>query len=1382
MANDIIRKITVLAEESGLDNLTKKLKTLETAQGRVAIAAEQWADAEGEAARKGRSALETFQGLERRLVGYARDLANVEKAVNAAYRVIAQEKITDPSRAQAVVTAAIERTTIYKEHVEGLIQANERLAQSEREAQQARVTAIARRHSPFDTHVGAFRQDQERRALQAVEEAAKIDRVLEQTHKKQLQREIEYAALEERQFQRALKEMEDREKADAQLTQQRLADEALVDRYREIYAKKQIQREIEAAEVEERQFQRELKQMEEQERERAALRQQMEKEANDLRSKIDPVTHAHGIKEKEVERYKELLDADIINRTEYVRAVEHAQSKYDRVARNYGNDATANKLKLAAGEWQNLSFQVNDAVTMLLSGSSVFQVVATQGGQVYQSLAAADGGVKGGIQAVIEAAKGFPRWIMSMVTPLRLLGVTAIATAAAVTKAWWDYSSGQEELSKSLRGMGRGSGATVSGMNITAREIAEANSISIQSARSIQAAFAATGRIHASLFAEMGRTTKRFADYTGLTMDEAAKELAKAFSDPAKGAEDLQEKIGLIDSRTKRYIQTLVNQNERQRAIQVLNEAVIEGVGRQEKHVSQLGKAWNYVWNQAKMLYDTVGRGVDIALGGGTNEELLERAQRELDNLRKQRQAFGGAMAWMPGIDAVTQQSERELLKRIDELKEKIQKGAADAADQLNKELGEKGEAIIRGLLSDLDRLQGARDQLKILEDLQANPEAMEKMGVGADALAEALQRARSAVDNFKTAADRLIETHRLELQAIDAETLAERANLEAERARIDAINDGRNALEESLAAEAARNRVIAEANRNARDALRDAERQQRLFGLKPYQRALEMQRQREEDFRRENTLGSGVLQTPVRPISPTVPGALRLGAGETIHGRATAEQMQRIVAGTAKAAQDLGVSAKDLLTIISYETAGTFNPRKPGQITKYGRHEGLIQWGQPQQRDHGITDLGNIEQQTAAMVSYFRRAGVRPGMGIMDLYSAVNAGYVGRTGWSDKKAGGAPGTVADKVNYQMGGHAAAAQAALARFGSNQPIPVVLAGPQSQRLDRIPQTPLPQTTQTMPEVGVTADEDAARAAAIQRSLIEREFAEGPLKQANEGLSEQNRLLQAQWQTLGMSTFEVTKAAEAQRLYNEYLRSGYEPTQAIARDIDEYATKAAHAAVEVERLAAAQEALQEFEGIAKDALKGFISDLRAGKSGAEALENVMNRIADKLIDMAINSIFDSKGGGLLSIVGSLLGGGGKGVGATVLHQGGWVGVNGTMRYVHPAYFENAPRFHSGTLRSDERAAILQTGERVLSRDDVAALRQSSGKQQAQPTVVQPVVNVINAPTQPEVRTNEDGSIDLVFEQFENWQADRAKRGRGPLVKAVSARQSGTGLIG
>ncbi len=134
---------------------------------------------------------------------------------------------------------------------------------------------------------------------------------------------------------------------------------------------------------------------------------------------------------------------------------------------------------------------------------------------------------------------------------------------------------------------------------------------------------------------------------------------------------------------------------------------------------------------------------------------------------------------------------------------------------------------------------------------------------------------------------------------------------------------------------------------------------------------------------------------------------------------------------GIIASAASLGVSAQDLATAISYETGGTLDPKKVGPTTKWGQHRGLIQFGEPQAAQYGVdfsTKQSAIDTQlgtNGAIVNYLRDAGVQPGMGLLQIYSAINAGGVGEKyyGRSDTAAGGAPGTVLDKVNNQMSGH-----------------------------------------------------------------------------------------------------------------------------------------------------------------------------------------------------------------------------------------------------------------------------------------------------------------------------------------------------------------------
>jgi hypothetical protein len=104
-----------------------------------------------------------------------------------------------------------------------------------------------------------------------------------------------------------------------------------------------------------------------------------------------------------------------------------------------------------------------------------------------------------------------------------------------------------------------------------------------------------------------------------------------------------------------------------------------------------------------------------------------------------------------------------------------------------------------------------------------------------------------------------------------------------------------------------------------------------------------------------------------------------------------------------------------------------------------------------------------------------------------------------------------------------------------------------------------------------------------------------------------------------------------------------------------------------------------------------------------------------------------------------------------------------------------------QWHAGALKPDERYAVLQTGEEVLSRRETFARQRSGNRDKAPAPVLQ--VNVINN-TGAEVETvqRSDGGVDVMIDHVEGRLADRAKRGRDPLVKAIGLRREGNALIG
>lgn len=167
---------------------------------------------------------------------------------------------------------------------------------------------------------------------------------------------------------------------------------------------------------------------------------------------------------------------------------------------------------------------------------------------------------------------------------------------------------------------------------------------------------------------------------------------------------------------------------------------------------------------------------------------------------------------------------------------------------------------------------------------------------------------------------------------------------------------------------------------------------------------------------------------------------------------------------GIKAAADSLGIKAEDLATVISYETAGTFDPLKKGPKTQWGRHRGLIQFGEPQAKEHGVDWNDPLNSQLGpdgAVVKYLRASGVKPGMELIDIYSAINAGGVNRHNATDENNGGAWGTVADKVKYQMDGHRKKALSLMAEPGTD-PSAFDAQPSLKKPVEQVPVVPVPE--------------------------------------------------------------------------------------------------------------------------------------------------------------------------------------------------------------------------------------------------------------------------------------------------------------------------------
>jgi GH24 family phage-related lysozyme (muramidase) len=233
-------------------------------------------------------------------------------------------------------------------------------------------------------------------------------------------------------------------------------------------------------------------------------------------------------------------------------------------------------------------------------------------------------------------------------------------------------------------------------------------------------------------------------------------------------------------------------------------------------------------------------------------------------------------------------------------------------------------------------------------------------------------------------------------------------------------------------------------------------------------------------------------------------------------------------------------------------------------------------------------------------------------------------------------------------------------------------------------------------------------------------------------------------------------YAVAKARIEQQLLSEAQKAGLEITPALREQIAGLAENYARATVASEQQKEAQQRLNEqmkqLQGLGKEVMSGFLSDLRNGASASEALSNALNKVLDKLIDIGLESLFSGGlfGGGKGGLLGGFLIPG-------ILHKGGVAGSDGYGhgRAVSPSAFTGAKRYHKGGiagLQPGEVPAILQRGEVVLPRGTKAG-----GSQAVHVTVG--------------VSTDNNGNLMPFVESVSDSQVKKAAPG---IVNAASQR--------
>jgi hypothetical protein len=225
-----------------------------------------------------------------------------------------------------------------------------------------------------------------------------------------------------------------------------------------------------------------------------------------------------------------------------------------------------------------------------------------------------------------------------------------------------------------------------------------------------------------------------------------------------------------------------------------------------------------------------------------------------------------------------------------------------------------------------------------------------------------------------------------------------------------------------------------------------------------------------------------------------------------------------------------------------------------------------------------------------------------------------------------------------------------------------------------------------------------------------------------IEKETKALEEENKAAGFVTDSYDKMTYEKEKAAKVTELTDAAQKQGLALTDAEKKQIDAvadgYAKAAAQKAlykketeeskkqeqISIEATKQHAQALAQLRdqlaGMAANFVGGFVQDMENGVKATDALRNALKRLADSLLQSALNTLFKNVFQMLIPGAASI--GGASSVSPFQFHSGGTVGAGGMRRNVSPLAFAGAPRMHGGGLAGDEVAAILQRGETVLPR--------------------------------------------------------------------------------
>lgn len=369
---------------------------------------------------------------------------------------------------------------------------------------------------------------------------------------------------------------------------------------------------------------------------------------------------------------------------------------------------------------QSLPGQLSDLSSALQSGGNSGSNFLEVTNQILGTLGDFEGaaGLVGNTVKNVGAAVGVVSATLgALVAPLAIVaaGFAALGIAAY---SFDGKDAALLSLSAQLKGTGRDSIAAVRDIEKLVEVLNTIPGVSKDSATAILSEFSKVPEIGGELFKSLGSSVADFAAATGTDLPTAARKLAEAFADPARGAKSLEDSLGTLSAAQLLNVESMAEMGDKAGAQAVLLDALKQATrGLAKDAMTPLGKATDDLSTAWDRFTTTVGNSQGINSAKSGLAWLIEKVAKLVDYIAQIRPPAW--MSSMPGIGGYVLSfltpgdSGRQASGRVrypeEEATEKQVKAALEATQSFET------QASAMDKLSASAKL--AKDALKVLEE-----------------------------------------------------------------------------------------------------------------------------------------------------------------------------------------------------------------------------------------------------------------------------------------------------------------------------------------------------------------------------------------------------------------------------------------------------------------------------------------------------------------------------------------------------------------------------------------------------------------------------------------------------------------------------------------